>query len=328
MKIRTVFGLIPKSFGALLFLGYLFSLNSWEPLGLNILLAISLGLMGINKIANIKKTPDIVCCQWRIYIIPVFSRCRELGTIHLVSMELKTRRVRSKPGTQNSGFSHRVEYYLVQLHGEQTIIVNEFKNAVKARRLAERLAEYFQAPLSDNMLSSSRVRQPSELNQAITEKAKNEDIDMVEPVLPSNSPIHYTRTANGADMRLQPQAYPAFYPIFYFSVILLFAYVVSFAEESAVMAYAILVIMMIIVFMKYIFSLIPIRVHIDPKRIRFRRCLLGKSFHLYRLEEVNVEGQFVFLVSDDSYFRFPYRFRKSDAVFFKQLIFYMARHSS
>jgi hypothetical protein len=140
--------------------------------------------------------------EWRFYLfLPLFTLSRHLVS-YFERLELRLE-YRKTSGNKSS-----LEYFVLDLKPAQgdRLRVKEFRNYLKARRLAERIASTVRLPLHDKTFGSRQVRRWDELNLSLRERLRNSGVKSARPVLPADSRIVEQDRGEAIHLRMTPDA--------------------------------------------------------------------------------------------------------------------------
>lgn len=167
-----------------------------------ILAGLALLAFGTRRLRWIDPTRAVVKDEWRFYLfLPLFTLSRHLVS-YFERLELRLE-YRKTSGSKSS-----LEYFVLDLKPAQgdRLRVKEFRNYLKARRLAERIASTVRLPLHDKTFGSRQVRRWDELNLSLRERLRNSGVKSARPVLPADSRIVEQDRGEAIHLRMTPDA--------------------------------------------------------------------------------------------------------------------------
>ncbi len=285
-----------------------------------VVLAVSLFILGLRRTTRFQPQIGRYDIGYRVFGLPLWIRRYELEDI--TAVRVKHRIIKND--------SDRAEHrYVVSLIREPAQNVAMLRSdALKARKLGEKIAKHIQRQLIDGSHGVVVRRTDEELDMSLGERLCHRGKEIAYPTPPAKSRIEILSPGNEIHLRLPGQ------PLWGLIVALLILVFALFAGLSFLAEPSFQILMLIfsatctsVVILAAINSKQPTDMWVTPDSVRYRKFPFSNNISMCELEEVLSKGSDLTLISDRKIMGIPYDFNREEGRYVRKLIEYMAARS-
>lgn len=308
-------------------IGLLWALGIWHAHHAHAAAAIaiaSLLLLGFRTSCRCDRVSDRVSLRWTLLGMPLYTREHmPLSSVTKIDLHHRIRKRRFTSGSNDTW-----EEYPVIVGGQRSLLLHAPRNYLKARRLAERLAQHLDMRLRDHAFGRVRVRSGDELDLSLGERLRRHHASLPRPELPAGSPFRLLESGPGwATLRLPAQ--PSEWWLYLFGTAILAILLAAFWTMGGKLPVILLVGPMSVVAMGAMIStFFPRTLMLDAKGLRLRWFIHRKRMRWNDLEEIATGHQSVHLLGDNQVITLPYEFDAGTSGYVRALIEHMARQNA